>query len=311
MNLYEVLGVEQDATDADIKRAYRKLAQKLHPDRDGGDAAKFTEVQAAYTILSDESERAEYDRTGTVAEDSLDYEASATQTLRNLFNLAISSGVNSVHQYCLSQLFGSLRMMREQRAQEQNLHALLTKYRNRVIRKNKGPNIFSEVLEERLLAVSQSIKGMDKGIKITEMAREMLNDYEHNSAAINVEEPTPRLKGGFATVKMMVVLVILAAATLFSGAGQAADYSYYVKIGAGYKFDEPTKEVRIIDGVRYEGTRDYGSDLSSRIEIGIEKGSVTFGLSHHSQWLDGWPRNDSPEYYKTELFVDYKFTFGG
>lgn len=68
-DLYEVLGVNKNASAADIKKAYRRLAMKHHPDRNtGDDAAKaekqFKEVKAAYEILSDEQKRAAYDQFG-------------------------------------------------------------------------------------------------------------------------------------------------------------------------------------------------------------------------------------------------------
>lgn len=58
---YDVLGVKQDATQAEIKRAFRKLAQKYHPDA-GGDEEKFKEVSEAYDTLGDEKKRAQYDQ---------------------------------------------------------------------------------------------------------------------------------------------------------------------------------------------------------------------------------------------------------
>lgn len=57
---YETLGVSRDATDADIKKAYRQLASKHHPDK-GGDTAKFQEVQVAYDTLSDPVKRQQHD----------------------------------------------------------------------------------------------------------------------------------------------------------------------------------------------------------------------------------------------------------
>jgi DnaJ-class molecular chaperone len=67
---YEVLGVARDASEADIKKAYRKLARQYHPDRNPGDKqaeANFKEVQNAYEVLSDKTKRANYDRFGFAA----------------------------------------------------------------------------------------------------------------------------------------------------------------------------------------------------------------------------------------------------
>lgn len=64
-NYYEVLGVEKNATQDEIKKAYRKLAMQHHPDRTNGDDTKFKEIKQAYEILSDESKRANYDQFGS------------------------------------------------------------------------------------------------------------------------------------------------------------------------------------------------------------------------------------------------------
>ena len=66
---YEVLGVSKDASKDEIKRAYRKMAKKYHPDvNKAPDAAeKFKEVNEAYEVLSDENKKAAYDRYGHAA----------------------------------------------------------------------------------------------------------------------------------------------------------------------------------------------------------------------------------------------------
>lgn len=61
---YEVLGVGKSASPDEIKKAFRKLAIKYHPDKDGGDEAKFKEVNEAYEILKDEKKRQRYDQFG-------------------------------------------------------------------------------------------------------------------------------------------------------------------------------------------------------------------------------------------------------
>ena len=64
---YKILGVPRNATEQEIKRAYRRLAHKYHPDK-GGDEKKFKEINEAYQVLSDKEKRAQYDRFGRVFE---------------------------------------------------------------------------------------------------------------------------------------------------------------------------------------------------------------------------------------------------
>lgn len=62
---YKILGVSKTASKDEIKKAFRKLAHEYHPDKKGGDEAKFKEANEAYTVLSDEKKRAEYDQFGS------------------------------------------------------------------------------------------------------------------------------------------------------------------------------------------------------------------------------------------------------
>ncbi len=87
-DLYSILGVKRDASQDDIKRAFRRLASQHHPDK-GGDTERFQEIQEAYATLSDEQRRREYDnptplRSGAGA-DAFDFD-----TIFNMFGARFS-----------------------------------------------------------------------------------------------------------------------------------------------------------------------------------------------------------------------------
>jgi len=64
---YQILGIQKGASEDEIKKAFRKLAHKYHPDK-GGDENKFKEINEAYQILSSKEKRAQYDKFGRVFE---------------------------------------------------------------------------------------------------------------------------------------------------------------------------------------------------------------------------------------------------
>ena len=64
---YDLLGVNKSSSAAEIKKAYRKLAVKYHPDKNPGDKSaedKFKDISQAYEVLSDQSKKAQYDQYG-------------------------------------------------------------------------------------------------------------------------------------------------------------------------------------------------------------------------------------------------------
>ncbi|MBQ1949593.1 MAG: DnaJ domain-containing protein [Treponema sp.] len=80
---YEILGVQRGASSEEIKKAYRNLAFKYHPDRNPGNAEaeeKFKLISEAYNILGDEKKRAEYDRFGSSSYSSYTGSARSSQT---------------------------------------------------------------------------------------------------------------------------------------------------------------------------------------------------------------------------------------
>src|SRR5438045_2830260 len=62
---YKILGVEKNASQDDVKKAFKKLAMQHHPDRQGGDEKKFKEINEAYQVLNDAEKRQQYDQFGS------------------------------------------------------------------------------------------------------------------------------------------------------------------------------------------------------------------------------------------------------
>src|SRR6516162_9385954 len=85
---YEVLGVAKGAGEEEIKKAYRKLAMKHHPDRNPGDKeaeAKFKEAAEAYEVLSDAEKRARYDQYGHAGVEGMGHAGQGFSSMEDIF----------------------------------------------------------------------------------------------------------------------------------------------------------------------------------------------------------------------------------
>jgi hypothetical protein len=104
---------------------------------------------------------------------------------------------------------------------------------------------------------------------------------------------------------IVTLLFLIACALLDCVSANASGYEPYLKVGVGYKFSE----TRYFDDYR-DGSKfyiEFDDPLAARFEAGWEKGNVTFGVAHYSNWRTGWPFNDRGELQNTQIFVDYKW----
>lgn len=93
MNYYDILGVEKNASQEDIKKAFHKLAHKYHPHK-GGDEKKFKEINEAYQVLSDKEKRAQYDKFGRVFDGSNSGQANQNWDFNWMWGNPFSSKAN-------------------------------------------------------------------------------------------------------------------------------------------------------------------------------------------------------------------------
>jgi curved DNA-binding protein CbpA len=175
---YEVLGVKRDAKPEQIKHAYRRLAMKHHPDRngDGHDPKAMTAIQIAYDVLSDPERRQRYDETGdSNPQQSLD--AEATQELARAFQQVIQM---------VPPGGDPLPLMRDGMANalteiDQTLQFLATIPKRRGVirlRTEGGLNLYEGVLDTIERDAEKTKRDLEGRRKLILRAREMLSEYE-------------------------------------------------------------------------------------------------------------------------------------
>jgi len=107
---------------------------------------------------------------------------------------------------------------------------------------------------------------------------------------------------------MSEVALLTVAFVMLYAAGTKASDGIYLKVGASYKTH--SEAYTNFDGEGYQW-KDHSSPIGARFELGAQKGNITAGVAHYSQWADGWPVNNDKESARTEIFVDVKFDLFG
>ena len=177
-NLYEILAVAKDATAEQIKKAYRKLAMKHHPDK-GGDELQFKELSKAYSVLSDEDKRKRYDETGQVEEE------------RDPFNEILASFVSDLQDNVDSlntDIIDIAKKKIKKEIKEINLARIQTenkiKYLNfflKRIKKDTESNVFNLVTKSKIEQLKSKLEAITKSMDILKRMQDVFNgDIEYD-----------------------------------------------------------------------------------------------------------------------------------
>lgn len=137
-NYYKVLGLDESATESEIKKAYKKLAIKYHPDK-GGDPEKFNKIAEAYQVLSCSEKKGEYDNFGKFTFTKINNSFMSPDDLFAQFfgNMEINSEINSFRASNIDRIFSKLVNINE----KTNFHNL-----NNICNYNKNFSSSSSVI---------------------------------------------------------------------------------------------------------------------------------------------------------------------
>lgn len=181
MTHYDTLGVDKDASPAEIKRAYRSKARSAHPDA-GGSTEKFHALQRAFKTLGDEDARAHYDATGDDAEIKDVIEQTAMGVIDQIFDDLLEKADierQDIVTLALRQIDDALRHAEQDRKKLEKKQERLAKACGRLTAKDGKPGPVEAVMKAKLRQAEHAVKENAKSRTILERAKAMLAGYTY------------------------------------------------------------------------------------------------------------------------------------
>jgi len=179
MDHYEMLGIEKGATRKEIKKAYKAMASKSHPDK-GGDPKTHQALTVAYNILSDPNRRDQYDRTG-------DANQAAPQArweilIRSLFDILISQNFQGhIIKEARSRLIASSMAQQSQLSKDRQMLKAMTAKLGRIITRKDTPNFYEGLLLQKVDFIKGNIERGNEEIEAISDALNQLDAYTDTS----------------------------------------------------------------------------------------------------------------------------------
>lgn len=184
---YETLGVSEDASAAEIKRAYRRKAERAHPDKKGGNQDEMIAINRAFDVLGDPKRKLLYDATGQDGQRPI--EEQMRGLLMQGFQQALAAGsqmiLRDVRRFVEEAKAKTIASQKEMRQGIKELE----KRRQKIKSKGKE-NLFHMIVDKEIQNLKQNIAVMDEGLKVVEAALKALDEYESEE-----KEPERQYRG--------------------------------------------------------------------------------------------------------------------
>lgn len=194
MDYYELLGVPREATEQEIKDAYRSKAMKAHPDR-GGTAEQMAALNEAYSVLMDAEKRAQYNAEGKLRDPD---EVEAVKILFQVFNQALSSPISgmdpagSVLNTAKSTLQNNLNATYSTKTKAENdLNFMKKNLAGKFKCPENKQNIVELLVVDTMKKMEATIVEGERVIRILHVALSLINDYDVERVAELVFQVPP------------------------------------------------------------------------------------------------------------------------
>lgn len=191
INLYDVLGIDKDATAEEIKKAYRAKAKKHHEDK-GGDNEQMILINRAYSVLKDPIKRKHYDETGE--ESSFNFEQKFAALVQKLFFKVVGQSASIEHEDLIRKFKEEIQTaLSAQEDQLEDLQKALDKLQKIIdrISVKKGPNHIVNVLSNNMIEMKKLEKNLEIDILFFKDALEVSEHYKYNFDDNGQEETSP------------------------------------------------------------------------------------------------------------------------
>lgn len=180
MTLYDDLGLPKGASGDEVKKAYRKAAHKMHPDK-GGDVEKFQVVQHAYDVLGDAEKKKKYDRTGVDGQE-ISIKGAAMQNLCGMILQMVEQSEPGKMDIMKNAHNATLEAQRKMLEHIKLVEKKIKKYEAQLKRfryKGKSDDFISSALSQQILNCKNNIEDTKKAKQVNDEMFRLLKEYEY------------------------------------------------------------------------------------------------------------------------------------